>query len=107
MKNYYGRLCMETYEALHAAAPEDELAFYLSYARAGDKILEPMCGSGRFLIPFMERGFDITGIGAVSKNSASACIQRGHPGIQLGRALRLHLHFFGIVLAVYRCGDCG
>ena len=62
MKNYYGRLCMETYEALHAAAPEDELAFYLSYARAGDKILEPMCGSGRFLIPFMERGFDITGI---------------------------------------------
>lgn len=62
MKNYYGRLCMETYEALHAAAPEDELAFYLSYARAGDKILEPMCGSGRFLIPFMERGFGITGI---------------------------------------------
>lgn len=62
MKNYYGRLCAETYEVLHAEAPEDELAFYLSYAHAGDKILEPMCGSGRFLIPFMERGFDITGI---------------------------------------------
>ena len=62
MKNYYGKLCAETYEVLHAEAPEDELAFYLSYAHAGDKILEPMCGSGRFLIPFMERGFDITGI---------------------------------------------
>lgn len=62
VKNYYGRLCAETYEVLHAAAPEDELAFYLSYARAGDKILELMCGSGRFLVPFMERGFDITGI---------------------------------------------
>lgn len=62
MKNYYGKLCAETYEVLHAEAPEDELAFYLSYAHAGDKILEPMCGSGGFLIPFMERGFDITGI---------------------------------------------
>lgn len=62
MKNYYGKLCTETYETLHAEAPEDELAFYLSYAHAGDKILEPMCGSGRFLVPFMERGFDITGV---------------------------------------------
>lgn len=62
VKNYYGRLCMETYEALHATAPKDELAFYLSYARVGDKILEPMCGSGRFLVPFMDRGFDITGV---------------------------------------------
>lgn len=62
MKNYYGKLCTETYEVLHAAAPEDELAFYLSYAREGDRILEPMCGSGRFLVPFMERGFDITGV---------------------------------------------
>ena len=32
MKNYYGKLCAETYEVLHAEAPEDELAFYLSYA---------------------------------------------------------------------------
>ena len=28
----------------------------------GKKILEPLCGSGRFLIPFMERGFDICGM---------------------------------------------
>ena len=26
------------------------------------KILEPLCGSGRFFIPFLERGYDITGI---------------------------------------------
>lgn len=31
-------------------------------ARPGQKILEPLCGSGRFLIPFMERGLDITGV---------------------------------------------
>ena len=61
-KNYYGSLCTEMYEILHEKAPQDELNFYLSYAKKGKKILEPLCGSGRFLIPFMERGFDICGI---------------------------------------------
>lgn len=61
-QNYYGSLCAEMYEILHEEAPKDELDFYLSYARQGDKILEPLCGSGRFLIPFLERGFDIKGM---------------------------------------------
>lgn len=50
------------YEILHEKAPQEELDFYLSYAEKGKKILEPLCGSGRFLIPFMERGFDICGM---------------------------------------------
>ena len=50
------------YEILHEKAPRDELNFYLSYAKKEDKILEALCGSGRFLIPFMEQGFDIFGI---------------------------------------------
>ena len=62
MKNYYGSLCTEMYEILHKKAPQDELDFYLSYAEKGKKILEPLCGSGRFFVPFMERGFDICGI---------------------------------------------
>lgn len=61
-QNYYGNLCTEMYEILHEQAPHDELDFYLSYAEKGKKILEPLCGSGRFLIPFLERGFDISGI---------------------------------------------
>lgn len=61
-QNYYGSLCTEMYEILHANAPQDELDFYLSYAKKGDKILEPLCGSGRFFIPFMERGYYINGI---------------------------------------------
>lgn len=60
--NYYGRLCTEMYEILHNTPPEDELQFYLSYAKKNMKILEPLCGSGRFLIPFLERGFDISGM---------------------------------------------
>lgn len=61
-QNYYGSLCTEMYEILHEKAPEDELDFYLSYAEKGKKIFEPLCGSGRFLIPFLERGFTISGM---------------------------------------------
>lgn len=61
-KNYYGNLCTEMYEILHEKAPQDELDFYLSYAEKGKKILEPLCGSGRFLVPFMEHGFNICGM---------------------------------------------
>lgn len=61
-QNYYGCLCTEMYEILHEKAPQDELDFYLSYANKRDKILEALCGSGRFLIPFMNQGFNISGI---------------------------------------------
>ena len=61
-KNYYGSLCTELYEILHKDAPEEELNFYLSYAKQGMKILEPLCGSGRFFIPFMEKHLDIFGV---------------------------------------------
>lgn len=60
-RNYYGSLCAEMYDILHKTAPEDELEFFLAYAKKGQKILEPLCGNGRFLLPFLERDFDITG----------------------------------------------
>lgn len=62
IKNYYGNLCTEMYEILHKEAPLDELEFYISYAEKGMSILEPLCGSGRFLVPFLEKGFDIVGM---------------------------------------------
>lgn len=61
-KNYYGALCTEMYEILHDTAPRDELEFYLSYAEPGMKILEALCGSGRFFVPFMEKHMDICGV---------------------------------------------
>lgn len=61
-KNYYGSLCTTMYEILHKNAPKDELEFYFSYAKKEDLIFEPLCGSGRFLVPFLKRGFDISGI---------------------------------------------
>lgn len=60
--NYYGNLCTEMYEILHDKAPQDELDFYLSYAEKNKKILEIMCGSGRFLVPFLEYGYNICGV---------------------------------------------
>ncbi len=50
-QNYYGSLCTEMYEILHEKAPQDELNFFLSYAKREQKILEPLCGSGRFFVP--------------------------------------------------------
>lgn len=87
MKNYYGSLCTEMYEILHPNAPEDELAFYLSYAEKGKKILEPLCGSGRFLVPFLERGLDITGLD-LSKEMLSKCQEKvPHANLILGDVL--------------------
>lgn len=60
--NHYGLLCTEMYEMLHRQAPDDELEFYLSYARKDMRILEALCGSGRFLVPFLDMGFDIAGV---------------------------------------------
>ncbi|HIB90941.1 TPA: hypothetical protein EYO57_27740 [Candidatus Poribacteria bacterium] len=61
----YLNLCTEYYDLDKPDAPDDAFTFYLQYAkRIGGKVLEPMCGSGRFLIPIMELGFDIEGCDA-------------------------------------------
>ena len=72
-QNHYGSLCTEMYEILHEKAPQDELDFYLSYAEKGKKILEPLCGSGRFLVPFMERGFKYPTISSSQIQRTAKC----------------------------------
>ena len=58
----YRTLCTEYYELERPKAPENAIQFYLQYAEeAKGSILEPMCGSGRFLIPLLERGHSVTG----------------------------------------------
>ena len=80
-QNYYGSLCTEMYELLHEKAPADELAFYLSYAQPEMKILEPLCGSGRFLVPFMEHGFDIQGIDLSEEMLAKLRLKRADANV--------------------------
>jgi SAM-dependent methyltransferase len=80
--NSYGKLSTTFYDLDKPHPPPDALAFYTQHAHAaGGLILEPMCGSGRFLIPMLQEGFDITGVDA-SPAMLAACRQRaGHLGL--------------------------
>ena len=61
----YLSLCTEVYDLSKPNPPEDAYAFYQNYAlKANGPILEPMCGTGRFLIPLLEEGFDVHGFDA-------------------------------------------
>jgi hypothetical protein len=74
--NSYKTLCTEFYDIDKPNAPEEALNFYLHYAeQANGPILEPMSGSGRFLIPLLERQYDIDGLDA-SPYMLGACQER-------------------------------
>jgi SAM-dependent methyltransferase len=61
----YLSLCSEVYELSKPKSPEDAYAFYRDYAmKANGPILEPMCGTGRFLLPLLDEGFDAHGFDA-------------------------------------------
>lgn len=58
----YKDLCTQVYDLSKPKAPENSYAFYRDYARATKgPILEPMCGTGRFLLPLVAEGFDVRG----------------------------------------------
>lgn len=61
----YQNLCTEVYDLSKPNAPEDAYPFYRSYVQeANGLILEPMCGTGRFLLPLAEERFNIHGFDA-------------------------------------------
>lgn len=63
----YLNLCTEVYELSKPTPPADAFTFYLEYVKqAQGPKLEPMCGTGRFLVPMLEMGFDIEGFDASS-----------------------------------------
>ena len=68
----YLSLCTEVYDLSKPNPPEDAYAFYRDYAlRANGPILEPMCGSGRFLLPLITEGFNVHGFDASEHMLAS------------------------------------
>jgi SAM-dependent methyltransferase len=74
--DYYGELCTKVYESDKSLAGERELEFYLSFVKDKTmKVLEPMCGNGRMLIPFMEKGVDIEGFD-ISEEMLKVCRQK-------------------------------
>jgi SAM-dependent methyltransferase len=73
--SFYGKLCSWFYEIDKPSSNEEELQFYLSYANKNMNILEPMCGSGRFLAVFIEKGFNIDGFD-LSKEMFNRCVAK-------------------------------
>lgn len=71
----YGTLCTEFYDADKKFADDAELDFYSSILSKDDLILEPMCGSGRLLIPLMKLGYNIEGFDR-STSMLSSCEKR-------------------------------
>jgi len=73
----YLSLCTQVYDISLPTPPDEEYAFFKSYAAQADgPILEPMCGTGRFLLPLIQDGFDVEGFDA-SIHMLSALHQKG------------------------------
>lgn len=70
----YKSLCTEYYNLTKPYASGNELTFYTNHLQ-GKKILEAMCGSGRLLIPLLEKGLAIEGVD-YSKEMLISCKQR-------------------------------
>lgn len=75
--NAYGNLCTEFYDADKqlASADGDELQLYQELFSKEGPILEPMCGSGRLLIPLLQLGYDVEGFDS-STPMLESCKQR-------------------------------
>lgn len=58
----YQTLCTEFYDIDKRFAEADEVNFYKQFLDKNKLILEPMCGSGRLLIPLMQEGYQIHGV---------------------------------------------
>jgi SAM-dependent methyltransferase len=77
MIDYYGELCAKVYESDKSLANGIELDFYLSFVKDKNmKVLEPMCGNGRMLIPFMQKDIAIEGFD-VSEEMLKLCREKG------------------------------
>lgn len=61
----YQKLCTEFYDLVQHPYAQQALQLYMNYAaQAHGPILEPMCGTGRFLIPMLQAGYDAQGFDA-------------------------------------------
>ncbi|QKS70055.1 class I SAM-dependent methyltransferase [Paenalkalicoccus suaedae] len=60
----YQRLCVEYYDLDKPHPPEEAYAFYLKHVEKASVTLEPMSGSGRFMLPLMQAGHAVTGVDA-------------------------------------------
>ena len=75
MAMMYRQLCSEFYDADKKYASSEEVDFYQKFFNKDALILEPMCGSGRLLIPLLQKGYNVHGIDN-SPEMLKACKER-------------------------------
>lgn len=84
----YGPLCAQFYDADKPAAPAAEIAWYAErLPRDAGPVLEPMCGSGRLLVPLVDAGFNVHGADT-SPAMLARCEGRLGPARHEGRLFR-------------------
>ena len=84
MRAQYGRLLTQAYDLDKPDAPPHELAAHLHEIRehaVEGPVLEAMCGSGRFLVPIAEAGYDVDGVDASSDMLASCSFRIRERGL--------------------------
>jgi SAM-dependent methyltransferase len=97
MIDTYKSLCTEFYDLDKPLAPGDALEYYLNQIQLSSQpVLEPMCGTGRFLIPLFEKGIDIDGIDASEHMLEKCRIKAGeknlHPKLYLQKLEDMKVH---------------
>lgn len=102
----YGKLCTKFYDADKKFASFEEVAFYENIFKKSDLILEPMCGSGRLLIPLMQVGYVVHGLDN-SSDMLESCRDRASAlGLQPTlievdvAAMKLPQQYDGIIIPV-------
>lgn len=97
----YGKLSALGYALSNEEPPADAFAYYFShYEPDRGPVLEPMCGTGRFLIPFLQRNIPIDGMDA-SPHMLAACQQRCD---QQGLPVRLYQQLIQDLAIPHRYG---
>lgn len=85
----YGELSAEFYDLDKPQAPELALAWYANALAGRELVLEPMCGSGRFLLPLIKGGLRVIGF---------------DPSAQMLARCRARLQAAGLVDCVWQAG---
>lgn len=97
-KSAYGKLCTLIYDLDKPFAGSQEIGSYTKHIPSkSSKILEAMCGSGRFLIPLLKEGYSISGFDS-SDDMLNACADKC-------AELDLHTRLFIADVTNFRCEE--
>lgn len=97
-KHHYGKLCTLIYDLDKPYAEAQEVEVYVKHIAAKNaKVLEAMCGSGRFLIPVLRIGYNVSGFDS-SQEMLHACSDKC-------KELGMHPQLFSADITDFKCSE--